>query len=103
MSNKGAFFDSFNVRATGTYKVFITPSGVATGSLFRCYMRLKRGRGEAVVREKPSFVGPHPGGLKATPAVRALAHRLDVDCAIVTLFDDRNQRLGSRCLNAGIN
>ncbi|MCI0429500.1 MAG: 2-oxo acid dehydrogenase subunit E2 [Rhodospirillales bacterium] len=41
-------------------------------------------RGEAVLREQTSGVGPHPGGLKATPAVRALAHRLDVDLAIVT-------------------
>jgi len=41
-------------------------------------------RSDTVLREQTSAVGPHPGGLKATPAVRALAHRLDVDLAIVT-------------------
>ncbi|MCI0546517.1 MAG: 2-oxo acid dehydrogenase subunit E2, partial [Candidatus Rokubacteria bacterium] len=44
--------------------------------------------GRAVVREAPAAVGRAGGaaavGAKATPAVRALAHRLDVDLGIVT-------------------
>jgi pyruvate dehydrogenase E2 component (dihydrolipoamide acetyltransferase) len=40
--------------------------------------------GNAVQREAAAPLGGHGGGLKATPAVRALAHRLNVDLAIVT-------------------
>ncbi len=40
--------------------------------------------GNAVQRETAAPLGGHGAGLKATPAVRALAHRLNVDLAIVT-------------------
>jgi pyruvate dehydrogenase E2 component (dihydrolipoamide acetyltransferase) len=40
--------------------------------------------GEEVVREAPTHVGGKGLSVKATPAVRALAHRLDVDLSIVT-------------------
>ena len=44
--------------------------------------------GREVLREAPAAVGRAPGGAivgaKATPAVRALAHRLNVDLGIVT-------------------
>lgn len=40
--------------------------------------------GKEVVREQPAAVGRASVGAKATPAVRALAHRLNVDLAIVT-------------------
>ena len=56
----------------------IRPSGAGAGASVRWW------RSDTVLREQTSAVGPHPGGLKATPAVRALAHRLDVDLAIVT-------------------
>jgi pyruvate dehydrogenase E2 component (dihydrolipoamide acetyltransferase) len=40
--------------------------------------------GNAVQRETAAPLGGHGAGLKATPAVRALAHRLNVDLSIVT-------------------
>lgn len=40
--------------------------------------------GKEVVQETATRVGQAPTGIKATPAVRALAHRLDVDLSIVT-------------------
>ncbi|QBQ56061.1 dihydrolipoamide acetyltransferase family protein [Nitrosococcus wardiae] len=40
--------------------------------------------GKEVVQEAATRVGQVPSGIKATPAVRALAHRLDVDLSIVT-------------------
>jgi pyruvate dehydrogenase E2 component (dihydrolipoamide acetyltransferase) len=40
--------------------------------------------GKEVVQETASRVGQAPAGIKTTPAVRALAHRLDVDLSIVT-------------------
>lgn len=40
--------------------------------------------GQDVVEEKPQTVGRPAMGIKATPAVRALAHRLDVNLSIVT-------------------
>ncbi|ABA57922.1 Pyruvate/2-oxoglutarate dehydrogenase complex dihydrolipoamide acyltransferase (E2) component-like enzyme [Nitrosococcus oceani ATCC 19707] len=40
--------------------------------------------GKEIVRETATRVGQAPAGIKATPAVRALAHRLDVDLSIVT-------------------
>jgi pyruvate dehydrogenase E2 component (dihydrolipoamide acetyltransferase) len=40
--------------------------------------------GKGVVRERPAIVGHGALGVRATPAVRALAQRLDVDLAIVT-------------------
>ncbi len=40
--------------------------------------------GTAVVQEKPASVGARTTGVKATPAVRALAHRLEVDLSMVT-------------------
>lgn len=40
-------------------------------------------QGDTVVAERATTVGPS-GGLKAAPAVRALAHRLGVDLSIVT-------------------
>jgi 2-oxoisovalerate dehydrogenase E2 component (dihydrolipoyl transacylase) len=40
--------------------------------------------GKEVVKEAPAIVTPTAAGLKATPAVRALAHRLNVDLSIVT-------------------
>jgi pyruvate dehydrogenase E2 component (dihydrolipoamide acetyltransferase) len=40
--------------------------------------------GKEVVREAPATVTPTAAGVKATPAVRALAHRLNVDLSIVT-------------------
>jgi len=40
--------------------------------------------GREVVREEPVPVAPGAVGFKATPAVRALAHRLNVDLSIVT-------------------
>ena len=40
--------------------------------------------GREVVKESPSTVGRATLGAKATPAVRALAHRLNVDLSIVT-------------------
>ena len=40
--------------------------------------------GTAGVREKPASVGACTTGVKATPAVRALAHRLEVDLSMVT-------------------
>ncbi|VAW83168.1 Dihydrolipoamide acyltransferase component of branched-chain alpha-keto acid dehydrogenase complex [hydrothermal vent metagenome] len=40
--------------------------------------------GTEVVNEKATTVGQSGGGIKATPAVRALARRMDVDLSIVT-------------------
>lgn len=40
--------------------------------------------GREVVRDQPAAVGRAPLGARATPAVRALAHRLNVDLSIVT-------------------
>lgn len=40
--------------------------------------------GREVLRESPSIVGAAASGVRATPAVRALAHRLSIDLAIVT-------------------
>jgi pyruvate dehydrogenase E2 component (dihydrolipoamide acetyltransferase) len=40
--------------------------------------------GKEVIKEAPSAVGRVAAGFKATPAVRALAHRLNVDLSIVT-------------------
>jgi pyruvate dehydrogenase E2 component (dihydrolipoamide acetyltransferase) len=40
--------------------------------------------GKEVVKEAPATVAPTAAGVKATPAVRALAHRLNVDLSIVT-------------------
>ncbi len=40
--------------------------------------------GSNVVKETPTAVGQSGIGFKATPAVRALAHRMDVDLSIVT-------------------
>jgi len=40
--------------------------------------------GKEVVKEPPASVTASAAGVKATPAVRALAHRLDVDLSIVT-------------------
>jgi pyruvate dehydrogenase E2 component (dihydrolipoamide acetyltransferase) len=40
--------------------------------------------GKEVVKEPPAAVTASAAGVKATPAVRALAHRLDVDLSIVT-------------------
>jgi 2-oxoisovalerate dehydrogenase E2 component (dihydrolipoyl transacylase) len=37
-----------------------------------------------VVKDTAAAVGGQPAGMKATPAVRALAHRLNVDLSIVT-------------------
>lgn len=39
---------------------------------------------DEVVAEKPTGVGSASAGLKVTPAVRALAHRLEVDLTVVT-------------------
>ncbi len=39
---------------------------------------------DALIQEQASTVGRMPLGMKATPAVRALAKRLDVDLAVVT-------------------
>jgi 2-oxoisovalerate dehydrogenase E2 component (dihydrolipoyl transacylase) len=40
--------------------------------------------GKEIVKEAPATVSPSPAGIKAAPAVRALANRLNVDLAIVT-------------------
>ncbi len=40
--------------------------------------------GTEVVNEKATTVGQSGGGIKATPAVRALARRMDVDLSVVT-------------------
>lgn len=40
--------------------------------------------GQAIVHETPIAVGRAATGVRATPAVRALAHRLEVDLALVT-------------------
>lgn len=40
--------------------------------------------GGGILDEKPGSVGARAAGFKATPAVRALARRLDVDLAVVT-------------------
>lgn len=40
--------------------------------------------GKQVLDEAPAVVGRGQAGIKATPAVRALAHRLNVDLAMVT-------------------
>ena len=40
--------------------------------------------GKEVVKEAPATLTPTAAGVKATPAVRALAHRLNVDLSIVT-------------------
>jgi 2-oxoisovalerate dehydrogenase E2 component (dihydrolipoyl transacylase) len=40
--------------------------------------------GQKVVQETATRVGQPPAGIKVTPAVRALAHRLNVDLSIVT-------------------
>src|SRR3990172_2027392 len=40
--------------------------------------------GQKVIAEAPAAAGPVTGGIKATPAVRALARKLNVDLAMVT-------------------
>ena len=40
--------------------------------------------GREIIHEAPTGLGPTGLGVRATPAVRALAHRLDVDLGIVT-------------------
>jgi len=40
--------------------------------------------GKEVLEESPAHIGKSAIGIKATPAVRALAHRLNVDMSIVT-------------------
>jgi len=40
--------------------------------------------GKAVLQETPETVNPSATGVRATPAIRALAHQLDVDLSVVT-------------------
>lgn len=62
------------VTAAGEEKGAIRDTGVVVGAMKQ---------GNEVVAEKPTTVGT-AAGLKVTPAVRALAHRLNVDLTIVT-------------------
>lgn len=40
--------------------------------------------GQSVIKQAPIAIGKATTGVRATPAVRALAHRLDVDLSVVT-------------------
>lgn len=62
------------VSPSGEEKGAIRDTGVVVGAMKQ---------GNEVVAEKPTTVGT-AAGIKVTPAVRALAHRLNVDLTIVT-------------------
>jgi pyruvate dehydrogenase E2 component (dihydrolipoamide acetyltransferase) len=62
------------VTASGEEKGAIRDTGVVVGAMKQ---------GDQVLGEKPTTVGT-AAGLKVTPAVRALAHRLNVDLTIIT-------------------
>jgi pyruvate dehydrogenase E2 component (dihydrolipoamide acetyltransferase) len=66
--------DAPAVRAAAPAKEAIRDTGVVVGAMKQ---------GDEVVAEKATTVGT-AAGLKVTPAVRALAHRLNVDLSIVT-------------------